>query len=231
MSNSLDLLPLNQSKLELAKRKRKSWKGVTSIRKNARLNKYSVPLIIETKFSDEESYHGDSEDNDNLSETCIRIVDDESYHGDSKDNENPEEEVLENITQPLENEWQLTLYHSEKSNDLNLIEDKLRLVQKFIRCLRTFYRFSRDPIIAYSLNTIYEFMITKNCRLSVGASIFEKPSMISVARYQYRTARGLRDQEMDHLWPICAMESHVKFCALYSRWNAFGPKSIKIDIC
>jgi len=81
MSNSLDILPLNQSKPELAKRKRKSWKGVTSIRKSARLNKDSVPLIIETKFSDEESYYEDYECNDNLSETCIRIVDDKSYHG------------------------------------------------------------------------------------------------------------------------------------------------------
>jgi len=93
MSNSLDL----QSKPELAKRKRKSWKGVTSIRKSARLNKDSIPLVIETKILDEESYHGDFEDNDNLSETFIRIVDDESYHGDFEDNENPKEE----ITHPL----------------------------------------------------------------------------------------------------------------------------------
>jgi len=77
-------------------------------------------LVIKIKLSDEESYHGDSEDNDNLSETCIKIVDDESYHGDSKDNENPEEEVQENITHPLENEWPLILYHSEKFDDLNL---------------------------------------------------------------------------------------------------------------
>jgi len=91
MNNSLDLLPSHQSKPKLAKRKRKSWKGVTSIRKSARLNKDSVPLVIETKFSDEKSYHGDFEDNDNLSEICTRIVDDEPYHGDSEDNENPEE--------------------------------------------------------------------------------------------------------------------------------------------
>jgi len=52
--------PVKPIKPELAKRKRKSWKGVTSIRKSARLNKDSVPLVIEIKFSDEESYHGES---------------------------------------------------------------------------------------------------------------------------------------------------------------------------
>jgi len=104
MSNPLDLPPTNQSKPEPAKRKRKSWKGVTTIRKSARLNKNSVPLVIEIELSDEESYHGDSEDNDNLSETCTKIIDDESYHGDFEDNENPEEEILENINHPLNNE-------------------------------------------------------------------------------------------------------------------------------
>ena len=187
-------------------------------------------MVIETKFLDEESYHGYSEDNDNISKTCIKIVDDESYHGESEDNENLEEEVLENITHPLENEWQLTLYHFEKSNNLNLTEDKLRLVQKFIRHPRTFYRFSRDPTIAYPLNTIYEFLITNNCKFIVGGSIFEKPSMISVAPYQYRTTRILKEQEMDHLRPICAMESHVNFCVLYLGWNAFVPELVKIDI-
>jgi len=230
MINSLDLPPNNQSKLELAKRKRKSWKGVTSIRKSARLNKNSVPLVIEIKLLDEESYHGDFEDNDNLSEICTKIIDDESYHGDSEDNESPKEEVLENINHPLDNECQLTLYHSRKSNDLDLTEEKLRLVQKLIRCPGTFYEFSKDPTIAYSLNTIYDFMITNNCRLPVGASIFEKPSMISIAPYQYRITRSLRKQEMDRLRPIFVMEIHVNFCTLYSRRNDFDPKSVKIGI-
>ena len=188
-------------------------------------------MVIETKISNEESYHGDSKYNDNLSETCTRTIDDESYHGDSEDNKNLEEEVLENINHPLDNEWQLTLYHSKKYNDLNLTEEKLRLVQKFIGRLGTFYKFSRDPTIAYSLNAIYDFMITNNCRLPIGASIFEKNSMISVTPYRYRTTRSLREQEMDRLRPTFAMESHVKFYALYSRRNDFDPKSVKIGIC
>ena len=40
---------------------------------------------------DEESYHGDFEDNDYPSQTCIKMMDDECYHGESKDNEKPEE--------------------------------------------------------------------------------------------------------------------------------------------
>jgi len=128
MNDSLNLLPLNQSKLEPTKRKRKSWKCVTSIRKSVRLNKASVPLAIETNFLDEEPYHGDSKDNDDPSHTYIKIIVDETYHGDSKDNENLEEEVLENIFQTLENKLQLVLYHSKKSNDLNLNGDELRLV-------------------------------------------------------------------------------------------------------
>ena len=150
-------------------------------------------MVIETKLSDEESYHGDSEYNDNLSETCTRTIDDESYHGDSEDNENPKKEVLENINHPLDNEWKLTLYHSQKSNDLNLTEEKLRLIQKFIRRPEIFFEFSRDPTIAYLLNIIYDFMITNNCRLPVGAPISKKPSMISVTPYRYRTSHGLRE--------------------------------------
>jgi len=100
--------------------------------------------------------------------TNIKIIDDESYHGDSEDNENPEEEILENINCLLNNERQLTLYHSKKYNDLNLTEEKLRLAQKFIRCLGTFYEFSRDPTISNSLTTIYDFMITNNYRFPLG---------------------------------------------------------------
>jgi len=97
MNDSLDLLLLNQSKLEPTKRKRKSWKGITSIRKSARLNKASVPLAVETNFSNDESYHRDFEDNDDPRKTCIKIIDNESYHGESEDNENHKENVLENI--------------------------------------------------------------------------------------------------------------------------------------
>jgi len=126
------------------------------------LNKNSVPLVIETKLLDEESYHGDSEDNDNLNEAYTKIIDDESYHGDSEDNENLEEEILGNIDYPLNNEKKLTLYHSKKSNDLNLTKDKLRLAQRFIRCPGTFYEFSRYFTLANSVNAIYDFMTTDN---------------------------------------------------------------------
>jgi len=106
------------------------------------LNKNSVPLVIKTKLSDEESYHGDSEDNDNLKESYT--IDEESYHGDSKDNEHPKGEIEGNIDYHLNNERQLTLYRSRKTNDLNLNKDKLRLEQKLLRCPRMFYEFSRD---------------------------------------------------------------------------------------
>jgi len=198
MSHPLDHPQLIQLTLESAKRKRKSWKGINPIRKSVRLNKASVCSIIAIDFSDDESYHEDFEDNDDLKKASIGVVDDESYHGGSKDNENLEEEILENITHPLENKWQLTLYHYEKSNGLNLTKDKLRLVQKFMGHLRTFYRFTEDSTIAYSLNTIYKFLITNNCKLPIGASIFEIPLVVSVAPYQYRIARDLREQEMDH---------------------------------
>jgi len=49
------ILPLSQSKLETTNRKGKSWKGVTSIRKSAILNKASVPLAIEIDLLNEES--------------------------------------------------------------------------------------------------------------------------------------------------------------------------------
>ena len=62
-------------------------------------------MIIETKFLDDESYHGDFEDNDSL-----------------------EGETLEDIIQNLEDKLQIVLYRLEKSNDLNLIEEKLKLV-------------------------------------------------------------------------------------------------------
>ena len=194
MSNPLDLPLTNQSKPEPSKRKWKSWKGVTTIRKSARLNKNSVPLVIETKLSDEESYHGDFEDNDNLNEAYTKIIDDESYHGDSEDNENPEEKFLGNINCPLNNEKQLTLYRSEKYNDLNLTEDKLRLAQRFIRYPGTFYEFSRDLTIANSMNAIYDFMTTNNCRFPIGVSPFEKVIEIRVPPYQYRIINDLNRQ-------------------------------------
>ena len=195
------------------------------------MNKNSVPLVIETKLSYEESYHGDFKDNDNLNEAYTKTLDDESYHGDSEDNENLEEEILENINCPLNNEKQLTLYHSEKSNDLNLTKDKLRLAQRFIRCPRTFYEFSRDLTIANSVNAIYDFMTTNNCRFPIGASPFKKYFEIRVTPYQYRTIDSLSRQEMDLPWPTFIMEIHINFCALYSGRNNLGSEPVKIGIC
>ena len=54
--------------------------------------------------------------------------------------------------------------------------------------------------------------------------------MMSIVPYQYRITNGLRQQEMDHLWPTFIMESHINFCALYSRKNDFDLKSVKIGI-
>jgi len=194
------------------------------------LNKNSVPLVIETKLSDEESYHGDSKDNDNLNEAYIKIVDEESYHGDSEDNENPEEEILGNIDCPLNSEKQLTLYCSGKTNGLNLNEDKLRLAQRFVRCPRMFYEFSRDLTIANSVNAIYDFMITNNCKLSIRASPSKKTLEIRVPPYQYRTADGLSRQEMDCPWPIFIMKEHINFCALYLGRSDIGSELVKIGI-
>ena len=194
------------------------------------MNKNSVPLVIETKLSDEESYHGDSEDNDNLNEAYTKIVDEESYHGDSEDNENPEGEILRNIDFPLNNEKQLTLYRSEKTNDLNLNEDKLKLAQRFVRCPGIFYEFSRDLTIDNLVNAIYDFMITNDCRLSIMASPFEKVLEIRVPPYQYRTIDGLSKQEMDCPWPIFIMEKHINFCTLYSGRSDIGSEPIKIGI-
>jgi len=194
------------------------------------LNKNSVPLVIETKLSDEESYHEDSEYNDNLNEAYTKIIDDESYHGDFEDNENLEEEILGNIDCPLNNEKKLTLYHSKKFNDSNLIEDKLRLAQRFIRCPGTFYEFSRDITISNSMNAIYDFMNYNNCRLPFGASPFEKAFEIRVPPYQYRIIDGLSRQEMDHLRPTFVMENHINFCALYSGRSDLGSELVKIDI-
>ena len=74
-------------------------------------------------------------------------------------------------------------------------------------------------------------MITKNCRLPVGAYPFEKSFEIRVAPYQYRTADGLSEQEMDRPWPTFVMESHINFCALYSGKNNLGTESVKIGFC
>jgi len=54
-----------------------------------------------------------------------------------------------------------------------------------------FYEFSRDLTIANLVNDIYDFMITNNCRLPVGASPFEKALEIRVPPYQYSTVSGL----------------------------------------
>ena len=230
MSNSLDLLPLNQSKPEPAKRKRKSWKGVTSIRKSARLNKASVPLVIKTNFSDEESYHGYFEDNDNPSKTCIRLTDDESYHGESEDNEKPKEEVLDSIVQPLENQLQLVLYWSKKSNDLNFNEDKLRLAQEFITCPRIFYRFIEDPTITHSLHEIYEFLTINSLRSPSRITLAKPTFLWYTLTNQNRTTYGLNNTEMDHPWPILSEESHIKFCMLCPNQNPIILESIKQNL-
>lgn len=106
MNKSLDYPQLVQTKPKPNKRKRKSWKGLTLIRKSARLNRDSVLVIVEIEFPNDESYHRDSKDND------ILIG-----------------EILEDIIQNSKNKLQITLYHPEKSNGWNLIEEKLRLVQ------------------------------------------------------------------------------------------------------
>ena len=119
------------------------------------MNKNSVPLVIKTKLSDEESYHGDSEDNDNLKESYTKMVDEDSYHGDSEDNKNHEGEILGDLDYHLNNERQLILYRFGKTNDLNLNEDKLRLAQRFVRCPGMFYEFSRELDMANLVNAIY----------------------------------------------------------------------------
>lgn len=103
MSNSLGHFQSNQLKLEQIKRKIKSWKGVTPIRKSARLNKTSMPFAVKIDFSNDECYHGDSKDNDGPRKNGIEEIDDESYHGDSEDNENLEGEILEDLVQPFKN--------------------------------------------------------------------------------------------------------------------------------
>jgi len=113
----------------------------------------------------------------------------------------PRKKFLGNIDYPLNNEMQLMLYHSKKSNDSNLIEDKLRLAQRFIRCLGMFYEFSRDLTIANSVNAIYDFMTTNNCRFPIGASPFEKALEKRVSPYQYRIVDSLSRQEMDRPQP------------------------------
>ena len=144
--NELSNYPsLVQSSPEQNKRKRKTWKGIMQIRKSARLIKTSTPFVVKIDFPTDESYHGDSEDNDSL------------------DNETLEGEILENLVQPFENKSQLVLYRLVKSNNSNLIENKLRLIQKFMEHSRAFYKFSKDPTIAYSLHKIYEFLIMNGC--------------------------------------------------------------------
>ena len=92
-----------------------------------------------------------------------------------------------------------------------------------MECPRTFYRFTEDPTIAHLLHIVHKFLIANNYRLPVGASIFEIPSVVSIAPYQYRTAHGLRAQEMDCPQHICAMESHVNFYVPCLEWNSSSP--------
>ena len=75
------------------KRKRKSWKGIMPIRKSARLIKTSTPFVVKTNFSNDESYHGDSEDND------------------SSDGE-----TLGNVSKTFENDLPISMYQPNKFN-------------------------------------------------------------------------------------------------------------------
>ena len=170
---------------------------MTSIRKSARLNKTSTPLAVEIDFLDDESYHGDFEDNDDPRKIGIEEIDDESYHGDSEDNKNLEEEILEDIVQPPENKLQLVLYRSVKSNDMNLSKDKLRLVQEFIRHLEVFYRFTRDSTIAHLLHIIYEFFTTNDLRSLIRTLPFDLTFFFSISIVQKRIAYSLNSKEMD----------------------------------
>lgn len=144
-----------------------------TIKKSARLNKTSTPLAVETNFLDNESYHGDFEDNNDPRKIGIDEIDDESHHGDLKYDENLEEEILEDIVRPPKNKLQLFLYHSVKSNDMNLIQDKLSLVQEFIGHHGVFYRLIEDPIIPHSLHITYEFLTTNDLRLLVWTLPFD----------------------------------------------------------
>ena len=103
MNNSFDHSQLNQLKLDQIKRKIKSCKGVTPIRKSSRLNKTRTSFAIKTNFLDDESYHGDSKDNDGPKKIGIEETNDVSYHGDLEDNENPKGEILEDLVQPSKN--------------------------------------------------------------------------------------------------------------------------------
>ena len=69
------------------------WKGIMPIRKSARLNKESAPWIIEDKLPNEESSHGDLEDND------------------SSDGE-----TLENVSKTFKNDLSITMYQPNRFN-------------------------------------------------------------------------------------------------------------------
>jgi len=208
--NELSYYPsLVQSSPEQNKRKRKTWKGIVPTRKSARLNKESAPWVSKNKLLDDESYHGDSKDNDSL------------------DNETLEGEILENLVQPLENRSQLVLYRLVKSNNMNLTENKLRLIQKFIEHSGAFYKFSKDPTIAYSLHKIYEFLTVNGLRFSFRTLLNEPILFPSILIDHNKTTHVLNSVEMDHLRPIPTMENHVNFCMLHHDQNSFIPEIIK----
>ena len=106
MNKLSDYPQLVQALLKQNKKKRKSWKGIVPTRKSTRLNKESDPWIIKNELLNDESYHGDFEDNDSL-----------------------DGETLENNIQNFENDLQVILYRSQRFNDWNLTKEKLRLVQ------------------------------------------------------------------------------------------------------
>lgn len=98
---------------------------------------------------------------------------------------------------------------------MNLIEDKLRLVQEFIGHLGVFYRFTKDPIIAHSLHAIYEFLIMNSLRSPVRTPLIKSILFLSISIDQNRVIYNLNPEEMDHLWPFFTIESHINLCVLY----------------
>ena len=64
---------------------------------------------------------------------------------------------------------------------MNLIEDKLRLIQEFIGHPEVFYRFIKDPTIVLSLHIIYEFLIMNNLGSSIRISLDELIFILSIS--------------------------------------------------
>ena len=145
-----DYPSLVQSSPEQNKRKRKTWEGTMPTRKSARLNKESAPWIVENKLPDEESYHGDSEDN-------------VSSDG----------ETLEHVSKIFKNDLSLTMYRPNIFNNWNLTKEKLRLVQQFMKDFKMFYKFAKDTSTTYSFHYLWKFKTTNNLTSIIRASFIK----------------------------------------------------------